>query len=89
MSTFLACDQLIRVMNHRKKKKCTMAPQDLENDFQLEHDESFNDDGLPCGKSVDKKQKVSDVRSEPQRASTSTNGDRNNDNVEPLSKSKR
>ncbi|KAG5522008.1 hypothetical protein RHGRI_034279 [Rhododendron griersonianum] len=73
----------------RKKKKRTVAPRDLENDFQMEHNESFNDDGLPCGKSVDKKQKVSDVRSEPQRASTSTNGDRNNDNVEPLSKSKR
>ncbi|XP_058194319.1 coilin-like isoform X1 [Rhododendron vialii] len=78
-----------KLQSPEKKKKRTMAPRDLENDFQMEHNESFNDDGLPCGKSVDKKQKVSDVRSEPQRASTSTNGDRNNDNVETLSKSKR
>ncbi|KAE9454151.1 hypothetical protein C3L33_13945, partial [Rhododendron williamsianum] len=78
-----------KLQSPEKKKKRTVAPRDLENDFQMEHNESFNDDGLPCGKSVDKKQKVSDVRSEPQRASTSTNGDRNNDNVEPLSKSKR
>lgn len=66
-----------------------MAPRDLENEFQMEHNESFNDDGLPCGKSIDKKQEGSDVRSKPQRASTSRNGDKNNDNVEPLSKSKR
>ena len=76
-------------MNHRKKKKRTIVPEDIENDSQMEQNDVHNNDVLHPGKNIDKEEKVLDVRSKPKRARTPRNAEKNNDIVEPSSSSKR
>ncbi|THG01094.1 hypothetical protein TEA_019534 [Camellia sinensis var. sinensis] len=71
-----------------RKKKRTMVPQDIENDFQTDQNESCPNDVLHRGKSIEK-EKVSIVKSKPKRVSTPRSAERNNDIAEPLPNSKR
>ena len=53
---------LIHVVNHRKKQKRTMVPEDIVNDSQMEQNDIHNNDVLYVGKNIEE-EKVLDVRS--------------------------
>lgn len=77
---------LIHVVNHRKKQKRTMVPEDIENDSQMEQNDIHNHDVLYVGKNIEE-EKVLDVRSNLKRERR--NAEKNNDTVEPSSSSQR